>query len=616
MGPRDRAKKFVDGVLSSPSNTRPSPTTRQSLGNKSKLNKVVNGTEDVDPLSMIDGYPTNRNTSRTRTSSSSLSLSDSHNESTGYSTPATSAFATPAPEKTPARTTSTTRRRGQPRASEATSTPGMSAVARAAALRNSKFALNSTTNKRKKTNVILDSDDDDDLIGNDADAQIARALQEEENAAMLSLSSGSSRRPRKVQKIAPKLVIDESDPDTDFEEAPIRSHHFQVQLGAKGSNSVSFGPAKKKTIVDSDDDDDFVVENSSDEFLEDGSEIESLLVSLPRKTQYASPRTRKMPPPPSHNRSKSISKPSRRSLFTAKSFSNATPDLATQDTITSNTSSPLSSLPPSDDEYNSGINSDLSDTEIDDLDNTIGAVPQGTRAPRRSRASTRHRINMLESRGTRRSKQERKRLELHHPELQTMWNDLENLPKIGQHKIEQPKNINRQLKPFQLEGVSWMKAMEETEWGGGLLGDEMGMGKTIQAVSLIMSDWPAKQPTLVLIPPVALMQWQQEIADYTDGTLKTFVYHGTNIKTKGLSLKDLMKYNVILMSYNSLESMYRKQEKGFKRKDGLYKEDSVIHQIQFHRVILDEAHNIKVSYPRFKTRNWSNQKIATYYRLC
>jgi DNA repair protein RAD16 len=99
----------------------------------------------------------------------------------------------------------------------------------------------------------------------------------------------------------------------------------------------------------------------------------------------------------------------------------------------------------------------------------------------------------------------------------------------------------------------------------------------------------------VLIPPVALMQWQQEISDYTDGTLKTFVFHGTNAQTKGVTLKELKKYDVILMSYNSLESMYRKQEKGFKRKNGIHKEQSVIHQIQFHRVILDEAHNIKVS---------------------
>lgn len=596
MAPRGRPRKAGDRVSSSPAGSRESPTTRQSLGNKSKLNNVVNGFElvnsrddSLDPLSGVDGYPTNPNASGTRTSLSSVSTSDSHNGSTGYSTPTTSAFATPAPEKTPAQTTSTTRRRGRPRATENTSTPVISAVARAAAIRNSKYALNSATNKRKKINEILDSDDDEDLIGNDTDAQIARALQQEENEAMVSVSS-TGRPSRKIQKIAPKTTIIESDTDTDFEDAPVRSQKLRIELGAKGSNGVSFGSGKKKIIIDSDDDDDFVVEDSDDEFMEDGSESESIVVSS-RKTHYISPRNRKMLPPPSKNASKSGAKSSR-SIFTATSFLKTTPALKTEDTAASSTSSPLSSIP-SDDESSFESDGDLSDTDGAELDGTADATPQPAGVPRRSRGNARNTIHLLENRSTRRGKQERKRLELHHPELQTMWKDLENLPKIGQHKIEQPKNINRQLKPFQLEGVAWMKAMEETEWGGGLLGDEMGMGKTIQAVSLIMSDWPAKQPTLVLIPPVALMQWQQEIADYTDGTLKTFVYHGTNIKTKGLSLKDLMKYNVILMSYNSLESMYRKQEKGFKRKNGMHKEDSVIHQIHFHRVILDEAHNIK-----------------------
>jgi DNA repair protein RAD16 len=109
------------------------------------------------------------------------------------------------------------------------------------------------------------------------------------------------------------------------------------------------------------------------------------------------------------------------------------------------------------------------------------------------------------------------------------------------------------------------------------------------------------------------MQWQSEIASYTDGTLKTFVYHGTNQKTKGITLSQLKKFDVIMMSYNSLESIYRKQEKGFKRKDGIYKEKSVIHALNFHRIILDEAHCIK-------TRTTMTAKacfaLKTNYRWC
>ena len=121
----------------------------------------------------------------------------------------------------------------------------------------------------------------------------------------------------------------------------------------------------------------------------------------------------------------------------------------------------------------------------------------------------------------------------------------------------------------------------------------MGMGKTIQAVSLIMSDHPAKDPTLVVVPPVALMQWQNEINEYTNGKLKILVHHNTDPKIKNLTMKQLKGYDVIMISYNGLESSYRKENKGWKRDDGIVKENSRIHAIHYHRLILDEAHNIK-----------------------
>ena len=80
-----------------------------------------------------------------------------------------------------------------------------------------------------------------------------------------------------------------------------------------------------------------------------------------------------------------------------------------------------------------------------------------------------------------------------------MWRDLEAVPLIKPTQAMQPDTITRKLKSFQLEGLDWMMKQEKSQWKGGLLGDEMGMGKTIQAVSLIMSDYPAKSPTLVVV---------------------------------------------------------------------------------------------------------------------
>ncbi|KAJ9191876.1 hypothetical protein DTO164E3_8623 [Paecilomyces variotii] len=194
---------------------------------------------------------------------------------------------------------------------------------------------------------------------------------------------------------------------------------------------------------------------------------------------------------------------------------------------------------------------------------------------------------------SRRALRERKKLEKQHPSVVTMWDDLKKDPPITPVPAQQPAGISRQLKSFQLEGLDWMIRQEKTQYKGGLLGDEMGMGKTIQAVSLLMSDYPAGRPSLVIVPPVALMQWQSEIKAYTDGKLKVLVYHNSNPKVKLLSKSELEEYDVIMISYSGLESMHRKELKGWNRNDGILKEDSVIHSIHFHRLILDEAHSIK-----------------------
>lgn len=150
--------------------------------------------------------------------------------------------------------------------------------------------------------------------------------------------------------------------------------------------------------------------------------------------------------------------------------------------------------------------------------------------------------------------------------------------------------------PFQLEGLHWLRCQEETGFKGGILADEMGMGKTIQTIGLLMSE-PRAKPNLVVAPTVALVQWKNEIEKHTNNALSVIVYHGAN---RELDVEKLAEADVIMTTYSVLESMYRKQTTGFKRKDGIYKEDSALHKMKFHRVVLDEAHNIKVSFPRLR----------------
>lgn len=177
-----------------------------------------------------------------------------------------------------------------------------------------------------------------------------------------------------------------------------------------------------------------------------------------------------------------------------------------------------------------------------------------------------------------------------HPHLKDVFPYLASVESIPVERAPQPEGMNIKLLPFQLEGLNWLVKQEDGEFGGGILADEMGMGKTIQTIGLMMTDL-SKRPNLVVGPTVALMQWKHEIESHThEGKLKVLLYHGAK---RSNDPEELMKYDVILTSYSVLESVFRKQQYGFKRKAGLVKEKSPLHAIKFYRVILDEAHNIK-----------------------
>ncbi|KFZ08921.1 hypothetical protein V502_09052 [Pseudogymnoascus sp. VKM F-4520 (FW-2644)] len=528
------------------------PSTRRRT--RSSMVTSYDGADDendVDPLQIAESIG--------RTSMSSASTT---HESSGYSTPATSAVTTPAQVKDEAIIRGRPKRRMASSLAHEVSSATATVVHRAKALRNSEFALNPSSSRKRSQDMLDSEDDEDEYEDNSRDAQLARALQNEENERSELVSTepqtslGTSRRGRPRRSVLPK---------TDYASNLSEDDYASNPPSKKAKLSDKKGKARALTVPDSDEESEFTdVSSSADE--NDFPNFLNLMEDEESKPSRRPAQARRRP---------GMTPTQRRRTFQQPSIPTFEP---TDDTALMEQPSPA--IEPTDDT----VPAEQPDTADEEDGNDGSDVPDFT-----TMTLSQRRAYRLESR----ARAARHRLETHHPELLVMWKELRDLPKIPPVKAEQPANISRELKPFQLEGLNWMKMMEKTKWGGGLLGDEMGMGKTIQAVSLIMSDYPAKNPSLVLIPPVALMQWQQEIAQYTDGTLKTFVYHGTNSAAKGVTVATLRKYDVILMSYNSLESLYRFQEKGRKRKDEVAFQKSPVHQIQFHRVILDEAHNIK-----------------------
>ncbi|KAL3657892.1 hypothetical protein V7S43_017092 [Phytophthora oleae] len=138
------------------------------------------------------------------------------------------------------------------------------------------------------------------------------------------------------------------------------------------------------------------------------------------------------------------------------------------------------------------------------------------------------------------------------------------------------KHLTATLLPYQREALAWMVEQEENSYKGGILADEMGMGKTIQAISLILENVreggpPAKKGkaakgrkppvvhggTLIVCPLVAVMQWQSEIERFVEhGHLSVYIHHGPKRLD---SVEKIASYDIVLTTYSIIESEIRKK---------------------------------------------------------
>ncbi len=150
--------------------------------------------------------------------------------------------------------------------------------------------------------------------------------------------------------------------------------------------------------------------------------------------------------------------------------------------------------------------------------------------------------------------------------LQQMVNDLLQRSK----KNITPSPLKKWLRSYQQKGFDWLKTLESYHLNG-VLADEMGTGKTLQALS-VAAMMPKGKNSLVICPKTLIYNW---IAEAKKFQMKTEVvhYHGDKATRKKLLEQ---KHKIFVASYSIAQ-----------------KDFELLKDHDFFYLILDEAQNIK-----------------------
>lgn len=168
------------------------------------------------------------------------------------------------------------------------------------------------------------------------------------------------------------------------------------------------------------------------------------------------------------------------------------------------------------------------------------------------------------------------------------------LHEAAHSRLAAPTGLNATLRPYQLEGLNWMQALRELEVGG-ILGEDMGLGKTLQALAHLLCEKQAgrlDRPALAVMPTSLIPNWLDEALRFTP-QLRVLALHGNN---RQKDFARLSEYDVILTTYALLS-----------------RDLDTLLQHSWSVLILDEAQNIKN--PASKTAQAARQ-LEARQRLC
>lgn len=171
------------------------------------------------------------------------------------------------------------------------------------------------------------------------------------------------------------------------------------------------------------------------------------------------------------------------------------------------------------------------------------------------------------------------------------------------------KGMKTSLKGYQILGSAFMRRRENAaeEPRGGLMADQMGLGKTLMMLANIVNGQPPRgqhpRTTLLVASPSLLTQWGKEIEQHTKCGLRIMKYGSGNRLDSNHAFDILKGHDIILTTYGEIMKSYPKNEPPVECHTVQQKLDwwktqfetrrGVLHRMMFLRVVLDEAQAIK-----------------------
>ncbi len=145
----------------------------------------------------------------------------------------------------------------------------------------------------------------------------------------------------------------------------------------------------------------------------------------------------------------------------------------------------------------------------------------------------------------------------------------------AQEAADIPEPLVSQLRPYQRDGVNWLRFCERCGYAG-ILADEMGLGKTVQALAWVqlarLDEALRRLPALVVCPTSLVHNWEREAARFVPGLTRHIVSGPNRYRTWGA----VESSDLVFTSYSLL-----------RRDIERYRE------LRFSIAILDEAQHIK-----------------------